>query len=389
MPLLVLLGLGQIISWGTLYYGLAILAQPILRETQWPEWVVYGAFSLGLMLWGLGAPTVGSWIDAGGGRYAMSIGSLLAALAFLTLAMADTPLIYTFGWLLAGSSMALTLYDAAFAVIHQINPRHYRRHISLLTFMGGFASTVFWPLGFYLQQTLGWRETLWFFALLHLGMVLLHWLFIPASSTILQNMNRAVESRAIVSDQNRIRVLPGQVWFMWAFSLATMVFSTVSVFIVDALSLQGFSTEQAVWLAALIGPMQVAGRLLEWLFGYYFTAYRVGLVCMLALVVSMLVLNIAAQHFWLGLTFVLLYGVANGIMTLVRGALPLELYGPVQVGGLLGRLAKPVLLTKALTPGLLSIGLSNGVSLKLVLWLLLMVTLLALVSYWQLNRSVN
>lgn len=395
------LGWGQIISWGTLYYGLTVLAQPILQETQWPEWLVIGAYSLGLLTWGVMAPRAGRWIDCHGGQYLMTLGSALAVIAFLLLAFSHHWFTYLLAWLIAGLSMAFTLYDAAFAVIHHLTPQHYRRNITIITFMGGFASTVFWPMGFYLQTTLGWRDTWLVFAGLHVLMLWVHWMVLkpapqPLSANGFQNKHAPfvtdTDSTALIEDSSTntnntttTKQLPGQVWFMWAFSLATVVFAALSLFVVDTLTHQGYSVEQAVWLATFIGPMQVLGRLLEWRYGYRFSVYWVGLLCFMALCLSMLALGLSAWAGWLGWLFVLMYGIANGVLTLVRGALPVALYGQASVGTLLGHLARPVLITKALTPGVLALALSVGLLLNHMIWLLLIVSLMALVSYWQLR----
>jgi hypothetical protein len=48
--------------------------------------------------------------------------------------------------------------------------------------------------------------------------------------------------------------------------------------------------------------------------------------------------------------FVILYGCANGLMTIVRGALPLALFGSRGYGELLGAVAGPALAVAALAP---------------------------------------
>lgn len=394
------LGWGQIVSWGTLYYGLTVLAQPMLQETQWPEWLVIGAYSLGLLTWGMMAPRVGRWIDRYGGQYLMTWGSGLAAVAFLLLAFTHHWLTYVLAWLVAGLSMAFTLYDAAFAVVHRLTPHHYRRNIAIITFMGGFASTVFWPLGFYLQTTLGWRDTWLVFASLHVLMMWVHWVILQPSSQPLTNSDTPYEKKKAASDVDAMDVtessdsnattsikhLPGQAWFLWSFSLATIIFAAMSLFVVDTLTHQGYAVEQAVWLATLIGPMQVLGRLVEWRYGGRFSAYWVGLWCFIALCLGMLALAFSSLSGWLGLLFVFMYGIANGVLTLVRGSLPVELYGQASVGALLGHLARPVLITKALTPGVLALALSAGLWFDHMIWLLWVIALMALASYGQLSR---
>ena len=62
------LGVVQILTWGSSFYLLTVLAGPISRDTGWPlQWIV-GSLSVGLLVAGLVSPKVGALIDARGGR---------------------------------------------------------------------------------------------------------------------------------------------------------------------------------------------------------------------------------------------------------------------------------------------------------------------------------
>ncbi len=370
-----LLGLSQIVSWGTIYYSLAVLAQPILQQTGWSNLVVYGAFSLSLLIAGFVAPSVGRWIDKTGGRLTMTLGSLMAVLAFLVLSQANTPLVYGLGWCLAGLAMALTLYEAAFSVTHTVTPQNYRRNVTLLTLFGGFASTVFWPISHYLNELLGWRDTLLVFALLHLFITLpIHWFSLP------KQICATLKPQPIPLQQTPYR--PGSFkWLVISFALVSAVFSVMSVFIIDALQQGGFERNQSVWLAALIGPLQVVGRLIELFLARHLRVYLVGLAALFFLMSSLLLLNFVSGSWWLGWLFVLLYGVANGVMTIVRAALPVELYGRENVGLLLGRLALPSFVAKALMPAIFASILMLGIAMDWALWGLFLLALVALLAY--------
>src|SRR5438034_7769378 len=174
------LGVTQIISWGTLYYSIAVLGANMRAELGVSAATLFGAYSLSLLLSALAAPFVGRAIDRYGGRTVMSIGSLNAALALLWIARVDsTPALYG-AWLLAGIAMALTMYDAAFATLSQHTGTSYRKALTALTLMGGLASTVFWPISLKGLEWFGWRDTMTYFALLQLGLCLpLHLALVP------------------------------------------------------------------------------------------------------------------------------------------------------------------------------------------------------------------
>lgn len=240
-----LLGIAQIISWGTLYYTLTVLAAPIREELGLNDLMIFGAFTLGQLVSGAVTPFVGRRIDRAGGRGAMSFGSFIAALALVIVASARDPILFTLGWLLAGLAMAACLYDPAFATLYQIAPDRYRRAVTGLTLFGGFASTVFWPLSHALADAWGWRITLLAFALLHLVVCLpIHRLAIPAvQETQLKDRSNATADDSYAHDRRFF-------WLAASFAAATFVFSTLSAYLISALGTRGFAVEQAVWIGS-------------------------------------------------------------------------------------------------------------------------------------------
>jgi len=154
-----LLGIAQIISWGSLYYALTVLAAPIRQELGFNDLMIFGAFTLGQLVSGVVAPALGRRVDRAGGRDVMTYGSITAAVALVVIAAAHSLIVFTLGWLLAGLAMAACLYDSAFASLYQIAPDSYRRSVTGLTLFGGFASTVFWPLSHALAEMWGWHMT--------------------------------------------------------------------------------------------------------------------------------------------------------------------------------------------------------------------------------------
>ena len=139
------LGLTQIISWGALYYSIAVLGASIRDELGLSAAALFGAYSLSLLLSALTAPLAGRAIDRYGGRLVMSVGSVTAALALVAIAHAHSAIALYAAWALAGIAMAMTLYDAAFATLSQHAGTSYRSALTALTLMGGLASTASLP----------------------------------------------------------------------------------------------------------------------------------------------------------------------------------------------------------------------------------------------------
>ncbi len=246
--------------------------------------------------------------------------------------------------------MAMILYDAAFATLSQHFGASYRTALTALTLFGGFASTVFWPLA---QQGLvhfGWRDTLAAFAALQILVCLpVHAFLIPSGHGQLQ-----AEPALTAAGRTPPRAQSADARFVAlaaAFALNAFVFSGLSAHMIGVMRGNGLSGGEAVWIAALIGPMQVAGRIIEIAFGRNLRAVTVAIIAFGLLIVALLVFVAAAGlQPAAAVVFAVFYGLSNGVMTIVRGTVPAEFFGRYAYGSLLGRLAAPSQIAKAIAP---------------------------------------
>jgi hypothetical protein len=343
------LGVAQIVSWGTLFYTIAVLGAAMRAELDVSDTLLFGAFSAGLFVSGAASPAVGRWIDAGHARAALAGGSCVGALALAMLAFAQGPVTLVAGWIVAGAAMALTLYDPAFAVLHTISGTSYRRAVTALTLFGGFASTVFWPVSLWLQDGFGWRATLAAYAAMHIVVCLpLHVAAIPRGvrSEPTSSARLKTPRQAHVNDRGGTLF----VWLALALSCASFIASALSAHAIGLLAASGLTVADAVLVGALFGPMQVAGRVVEFTVGRNLRAQTVGTVAFAMLAAALMLLSQVRGYMPTALAFALLYGFSNGVMTIVRGTVPAELFGRREFGTLLGRLARPQLIARAVAP---------------------------------------
>ena len=339
------LGVAQVVSWGTLFYSIAVLGPPMAAALDVHPTGLYGSFTAGLLVSGLLAPWAGRRIDAGGARGVLGMGSLLGAGACATLAAATGGAMLLAGWLIAGAAMAMCLYDAAFATLHRCAGSRYRTAVTSLTLFGGFASTVFWPLSQFLLETLGWRGAFAVHAALNLCLGLpLHAAFVPSGGPRAQRPEAAAPEAASAAGPATFA------WLATALSLAAFLASAVSAHLVTLLGSVGIGARDAVLVGALIGPMQVAGRVMEFTFSGRLPPLAVGTLAFALMAAALVVLPVVHGAWALALVFALLYGWSNGVMTIVRGTVPAELFGQRGYGVLLGRLARPQFMLKALAP---------------------------------------
>ena len=256
-------------------------------------------------------------------------------------------------WGFLGLGMRLCLYDAAFAALVQIAPSRGRKAISYLTLFGAFASSVFWVVGHALEEQVGWRQTLVLFALINLVVCLpLHWLGLGRRETAAHASTPAGTAAASADGpplEGRARAV-AMVLFALIMSLNGFVFGVVSVQLVPLLEAAGLATAAAVWVASMKGVAQFAGRVVEIIFARNLRAITVGRIAVGVLPPSLLLLLAGTGSLPLIVVFTLLMGASQGVITIVRGAVPLALFGAKGYGAVLGVIATPILVVNAASP---------------------------------------
>jgi MFS family permease len=329
------LGVTQITAWGTSYYCLGVLAGPIARDLGWSRGFVFLGFTVALLVMGLVSSAVGRAIDQRGGRAVMTLGTVVVSAGLFALSQVRNEAVYLVVWALLGVGMRLCLYDAAFAALVQVAPSRGRMAISYLTLFGAFASSVFWVVGHALNEQLGWRQTLVVFAFINLAVCLpLHWFGLARreSDRRAELAGRPVESPDGPPLEGATRSIAIAL-FALIMSLNGFVFGVISVQLVPVLEAAGLATAAAVWVASLKGVAQFGGRVVE-----------------IVLPPALVLLLAGTSSLPLVVAFTLLMGASQGVITIVRGAVPLALFGAKGYGAVLGVIATPVLVVNAASP---------------------------------------
>jgi MFS family permease len=347
------LGITQITAWGTSYYCLGVLAGPISQDTGWSRGFVFLGFTVALLAMGLVSSAVGRAVDRYGGRAVMTLGTVLVSAGLFALAHVRGEAAYLAVWAFLGVGMRLCLYDAAFAALVQVVPSRGRMAISYLTLFGAFASSVFWVVGHALNERVGWRQTLVLFAVINLAVCLpLHWFGLARRETVEGAAATPGAPAASVDGpplEGRTRSIAMGL-FALIMSLNGFVFGVVSVQLVPLLEAAGLATAAAVWVASMKGVAQFGGRVVEILFARNLRAITVGRIAVGVLPPSLLLLLAGTGSLPLVVAFTLLMGASQGVITIVRGAVPLALFGARGYGAVLGAIATPVLVVNAASP---------------------------------------
>ncbi|MGB7193353.1 MAG: MFS transporter [Collimonas pratensis] len=346
--LIATLGVTQIIGWGTMFYAYGVLMGPMQTALHTSKPVVVGAYSVALLVSGCLSTFAGAIIDRFGGRILMGAGSVLAAALLALLSHVDSVAELYLVWAGIGIAMSATLYQPAFAVITQIFGAEYRRAITLLTLFGGFASTIFWPLTQFLLGHYGWCDTWLIYAIANLV------LCVPVHALLpVFGKRSSVATTAVSANQITLAMVLREPRFYLAtgaITLNALVFSAMSLHLISILQTRGVSPGHAAAIGAMVGPMQVLGRILETTIGKKATSRQVALIAIWLLPLSLALLLAPSEWLFIYGVFAAMYGIGNGVMTIVRGTLPAELYGRETYGAISGAMATPVLIAIAAGP---------------------------------------
>lgn len=341
LPIILALGTTQTLAWASSYYLPAILADPIGRDLGISSNWIFAAFSASMVISAFLGPGVGRQIDLVGGRSVLSISNLVLAAGLTLLGFAYSIPVLVAAWLLLGVGMAFGLYDAAFAALGRMHGDTARRSITGITLIAGFASTVGWPLTALGLESIGWRNTCFAWAAAHIliGLPLNFFMLPPVKGA------KAAVAAAV---KPHIPIDRTMILLAFVFAAAWTVTGAMAAHLPRILEAAGATPLQAITAGALIGPAQVAARMVEAGFlSRYHPLLSTRLAC-LTHPIGAAILAVAGGG--AASVFAIFHGAGNGILTIARGTLPLAIFGPQNYGYRLGIIGAPARMAQAGAP---------------------------------------
>jgi MFS family permease len=345
------LGVAQTLAWGSTYYLPAILANNMAAELGIATAWIFTAFSAGLLVSAFFGPSAGRLIDVHGGRRVLPVSNLLFACGLALLGWSAGIISLFAAWLLIGAGMSAGLYEAAFSTLAGIYGRDARRSITGITLIAGFASTICWPLSAYMDVTIGWRATCFVWAAAHLLIGLPINLLLPPGTA---HPKAAAASPDEAAPKRRVLVMVG---LSFVFAATWFCSTAMAAHLPRVLQEAGATLGAAVAAAALVGPAQVAARLLEFWFMRRFHPIMSARIASLAHPVGAAGLMVAGAP--AAMPFAAIHGAGNGVMTISSGALPLAIFGPAGYGLRQGLLMGPARVFSATAPFLFDLLLAR------------------------------
>jgi predicted MFS family arabinose efflux permease len=378
------LSLGQLITWGSVFYTFALLMEPVERELGLTRAQSSLAFSLALLAEGVLAYPVGRWIDQGHERKVMTGGSLLLGVCLVLHSGVSSVAGFYAVWIGLGAGLAATLYNPVFAVVTRRFPDDFRRAIITLTFLGGLASTVFIPLSAWLIQSVGWRHALWVLAALQLLVCA------PLHALLLCDAPPApVHDRAGGKARSPSAYLRSAPFLLIGVFVVGMMAITAALppHMISLLRGNGLAEAWVIAIPASIGLIQVLGRLLLYFFEHHFDLHLANRLIPTLIPLGLGALLAGAGRPWAALLFVLLYGLGNGMMTIVKGTAIAQYVSRDHVASLNGALGLPSALARAPAPLLLGLLWSAEAGYARGLWLLLAMSIAAVLALFLAQRK--
>ena len=353
-----ILGLGttQIIGWGSTFTALTIFGTPIGQSLGLQREWVFGGITVMLLVSALLAPRIGTWVDRLGARQVMVAGSLIAAVAMLAQGMAQGLVSYLFGWVLFGIAMPMMLNNAAMPGLVQVVGPNARRAITGLTLISGLTGTVFLPFSAWLLDHIGWRNAYLLFALLHVGICApIHWFVLRHRASSERQLELPFGSKAkaavpadgmLPPDARRQAFILLTIWSCTEGLLTWGLYMQV----IDVFKGLGLSRDNAVWIWALVGPMQATARFAELMSSGKHSILTTAMGSAVMTTLSFSAFLLGGVSVPSAVVFCLLMGLGHGLFAVARNTLPLALFGAREFGSYLGRLMVPQNIANALAP---------------------------------------
>ncbi|OOQ57805.1 MFS transporter [Mucilaginibacter pedocola] len=335
------LGAGQILLWGGSYFILSVLSKPIMVETGWTYQMVYGALSFSLAISGLVLPAVGRMIQSLQRNHMLRYTGLVMAGGLTIMGLSKNYPMFLLAWAIAGIAMGMGLYDALFASIGKYFGKSTRNMIVKVTLISSLAPTISWLITSYLLGHFGWRDTCFIYAAaLALGILPLHFSLFPPTAAAIDESNKTPQEDAAGPEPKLFLLL------ISSFTLGAVLTTGIILNLIDILTGKDITMAASLAIISFLGPSQAGVRLLELVMPSA-TPLKMSVISALAMLAGVILLMAGNS---LAIPGVILFGMGNGMRSVVRGTLPLSLFGEKSYAVLIGKLGRWPLIAQAVTP---------------------------------------
>lgn len=344
------LGIAQILLWGGSYFSLAVIGKSMISTTGWSHEFVYGCLSFAMLISGLISPKIGKIISRNDKNYILLLAGIIMGLGLIIISQSTTKITFISGWFIVGISMGMGLYDTLFSSLGKKYGKHAVLSITQVTLISGFTTTFCWPFLSYLNNNYGWRNTLLIYGVILILTILpIHYysFFKPKNHRLdLKEIDKNSIPELAQTTQKIPQLKAVFYLLVWNFTIGTLLMTGIYVYLIDIIQNYGLSTTEAIAITTLLGPSQVAIRGLDLLLPKR-SPVKTAIISSSTIFIGMIFINLSGSVAFLG---VILFGLGNGLRSILRGTLPLWIFGQKNYAVMMGKLALMPLISQALTP---------------------------------------
>ena len=384
---ILLLAVAQTLIWACIYYSFPALLLHWEAELGWSRAELTGAITLAVFVSAFCSPLYGRLIDAGKGALMMTAAAALGGVCMLLLTQVEYRWQFYAIWALIGLCMSGALYEPCFALITRARGARARRSITFVTLVAGFAGTVSFPVAHGLAGEFGWRGAAMFFGFTAIFIVApIMWS--GANGVEQGGAHRHLESPPLAASRRAFLRSPVFWCLALGFGFIAVTHGIALHHLLPILDERRIHPEVAVLAISFIGPMQVAGRLAMMAAERHVSSHGIAVACFMLIGTSILLLIGAGVTPIMLVGFVILFGGAYGVVSIIRPVIARDLLGENYFGAKSGALALVYLAGSASAPYLGSLGWGIG-GYGLVLPGLILLACIGLGLYLAAQRLAN
>ncbi|WP_374274535.1 MFS transporter [Brevundimonas sp.] len=374
LPVVVVLGLSQIVAFASSYYLLGVLADPIATEFGVPPAGIFLALSVAFLLAAVLTPAGGRLIEAHGGRQVLILAHLAFGGALLLMASAAEPWLLYVGVAALGLGMAVGLYGTAFAVLVELHGDGARRPITAVSLMGAFGGMVGWPVSRLAVDAWDWRTACLIWAVIHLAIC------VPLVVRILPRRPQiAPEDRRAPAP---IRWDRRMVQLAVLFAGAWMVATAMAAHLPRLLTSLGMTPVHAAWAAGAMAGCAILARVVDLTLLHRSHPILTARLAALCHPIGALVAAVGGSR--LAPAIAVGQGVGNGFLAVASGVLPLHVFGADRYAVRQALLLTPARYLQAAAPA--GYALALGISTRAAMILTSLICLMMFAATFGLRR---
>jgi len=356
---ILLLAIAQLLIWACIYYSFPALLLHWEQALGWSRADLTAAIAIAVFVSAFSAPIYGRLIDAGKGAQMMTGASILGGCCLLLLAMVEYRWQFYLIWAVIGMCMSGSMYEPCFALITRARGENARRAIIFVTLVAGFAGSISFPLAHGIASEFGWRSAVTFFGLTAIFLVApIMWF--GASAVESGGAHRHLTNPELSLAEDSFLRTPVFWCLALGFGLGAVMHGITLHHLLPILDEREIHPEVAVLAISFIGPMQVAGRLAMMAAERHVSNHGIAVACFLLMGASIGLLIGAGATPILLVGFVILFGGAYGMVSIIRPVIARELLGERQFGAKSAALAVVYLAGSASAPYVGSLGWGWG-----------------------------